>query len=220
MKSLPDTLAHSDYLAATAKYAEWAPKPLAAFEQLAQATFTDGALSTKEKELIAVACSHVVRCAYCIDYHVGLATDAGASEPEISESIWVGITLAAGACFSHSDLAARRMKKPEKDYYPREKTPDFTALASANPAAYAAYVDLNHAAFQDGEVPARLKRLTAIACAHNTRCPMCIEHHVSSALEAGEEKPAIAEAIWVAIEIGAGASFGHAGLAAALMATK
>jgi AhpD family alkylhydroperoxidase len=203
------SLSHSDYLAKTGLYNKWAPGPLAAFQNLAKATFADGVLSNADKELIAVGCAHVLRCAYCIDYHVGLAAGAGASKQEMSEAIWVGVAMAAGACFAHAAIGLRTMDGAEGDYYAQGDESVLAQLAQANPQAYGGYAELNQAAFAEGTLSARLKRLIAIACAHNTRCPHCIDHHVGAALGAGEDKHAIAEAIWVAI--------GHAGLAAALM---
>lgn len=89
--------------------------------------------------------------------------------------------------------------------------------AVANPAADAAQAALQEAALAAGTVSARIKRLIAVGCVHNIRCPRCIEREVRAALDAGEERAAISEAVWVAVEMAAGATFGHAGLAAALM---
>ena len=86
------------------------------------------------------------------------------------------------------------------------------------PAAAQAYNALQASAFETGAMPGALKALTAVACAHNLRCPYTIERSVERALAEGCSKAAIAEAIFVAIEMAAGACLGHAGLAAALMA--
>ena len=74
-----DSLSHSDYLAKVGLYKKWAPAAFAAFNEFASASFADGVLSNREKEIIAVGCGHSLRCPYCIDYHVKLARDAGAS---------------------------------------------------------------------------------------------------------------------------------------------
>ena len=85
------------------------------------------------------------------------------------------------------------------------------------PAAYGAYAELNYAAFKEGELSAGFKELIALACAHNTQCPFCIDTHVRAALDAGRNQVEVAEAVWVATEMGAGACVGHAGLAAAIL---
>ena len=213
----PASLSHSTYLKKTALYERWAPKPLHAFGRLAEACFQDGALSRREKELIAVGSAHVLRCPYCIDYHVGLARKADAEKPEIAEAIWVGVAMGAGACYGHAAIAMQSMDGASGDYYAPDTKERLGDLAALHPAAYGAYTELHHAAFSDGALKRKFKELIAVACAHNTRCPFCIDTHVRAALDAGYERKEIAEAVWVAIEMGAGACFGHAGLAAAIM---
>lgn len=65
----------------------------------------EGALSTKIKELIAVACAHITQCPYCINDHVRSAKAAGVTEEELSEAILVAINLASGAVLAHSSIA-------------------------------------------------------------------------------------------------------------------
>lgn len=212
-----DSLANSRYLAKVALYEKWAPAAFKAFNEFARTSFADGALTTCEKEIIAVGCAHVLRCPYCIEYHVGLADNAGASQEEMAESIWVAIAMGAGACFAHAGVALKTLGGKTGDYYASDSgaaTGEFAALV---PQTYGAYAEMQHAALAAGALTAGFKRLVAIACAHNTRCPWCIDHHVAEALTGGQSRAAIAEAIWVAIEMGAGACFGHAGLAAARM---
>lgn len=56
----------------------------------------DGALSTKAKELIALAIGIAVRCDGCIAYHVHDALDAGATRAEIAETIGVAVMMGGG----------------------------------------------------------------------------------------------------------------------------
>lgn len=67
--------------------------------------FADGALPSKAKELIAVACAHITRCPYCIDAHTRRASAAGASAEEIAEAIFVSAAMSAGASIAHSCIA-------------------------------------------------------------------------------------------------------------------
>jgi alkylhydroperoxidase/carboxymuconolactone decarboxylase family protein YurZ len=55
--------------AVTEKRRALAPEMEAAFRQLSQAVFRDGALTGKTKQLIAVAVAHVTQCPYCIKGH-------------------------------------------------------------------------------------------------------------------------------------------------------
>lgn len=77
-----------------------APEPFAAFSQLEQAVFRDGALSARTKELIAVAVTHVTQCEGCLALHVRNAVRLGATQAEIAEAIWVAAELRAGAAVS------------------------------------------------------------------------------------------------------------------------
>jgi AhpD family alkylhydroperoxidase len=61
----------------------------------------------------------------------------------------------------------------------------------------------------DGALDARTKQLIAVAVAHVTQCPWCIEGHVKSALRHEASRKQIMEAIWVAAEMRAGAAYAH-----------
>ena len=78
---------------------------LDAFAQFNNKAFTAGALSVREKELIAVAAAHITRCPYCINSHTRKAKEAGATEEEIAEAIFVAVAMSAGASLAHSNLA-------------------------------------------------------------------------------------------------------------------
>jgi AhpD family alkylhydroperoxidase len=214
-----DSLCSAGHLAATAQFAQWAPQALEGFQALASGAFASGALSVREKELIAFGCAHVLRCPYCIDYHHGLATGAGASRSELTEAVWVAIAMAAAPPLAHASIALALLDgKAGGDYYATGDGDALDHLGAQLPAAAQAYNALQASAFETGAMPGALKALTAVACAHNLRCPYTIERSVERALAEGCSKAAIAEAIFVAIEMAAGACLGHAGLAAALMA--
>ena len=72
------------------------PGTMAGFGQLHKQAMNNGALSTKTKELIALAIAITVRCDGCIAYHVHDALLAGATRPEIVESIGVAILMGGG----------------------------------------------------------------------------------------------------------------------------
>jgi AhpD family alkylhydroperoxidase len=93
----------------TARRAELAPAINEAFEQFSRAVFTEGALSKKTKQLIAVAVAHVTQCPYCIKGHTKLAGRHGASPEEIVEAIWVAAEMRAGAAYAHSTVALHAM---------------------------------------------------------------------------------------------------------------
>ncbi|TYB82409.1 carboxymuconolactone decarboxylase family protein [Maritimibacter fusiformis] len=80
------------------------------------------------------------------------------------------------------------------------------ALAPGPDEAFRAF---SKAVFEPGALDARTKQLIAVAVAHVTQCPWCIEGHVKAARREGASGEAIMEAIWVAAEMRAGASFAH-----------
>ena len=67
------------------------PKNMQAFMDMQNATYGDGAISAKTKELISVAIGAYNRCQYCIVYHVYKAYEAGATKEEILEAAMVAV---------------------------------------------------------------------------------------------------------------------------------
>ena len=66
------------------------------FVNMEQATYKDGALSKKQKELIAIGISVVINCESCMEWHIKQALDQKATEDEILEAIEVGIEMSGG----------------------------------------------------------------------------------------------------------------------------
>ena len=67
-----------------------------AFLELEEATYSDGALSKKQKELIAVGISVATNCESCMQWHIEQAAEEGVSENEMLEAIEVGIEMSGG----------------------------------------------------------------------------------------------------------------------------
>jgi AhpD family alkylhydroperoxidase len=87
------------------------PEPHDAFQTFSRKVFTNGALTTKTKQLIAVAVAHVTQCPYCIRGHTKVAIREGATREELMEAIWVAAEMRAGAAYAHSVLALDEMEK-------------------------------------------------------------------------------------------------------------
>ena len=90
---------------------ELAPNPAAAFKAFSESVFADGALSSKTKDLIAVAVAHVTQCPYCIRGHTASAMRKGATQEEVMEAIWVAAEMRAGGAYAHSNLALDTMNQ-------------------------------------------------------------------------------------------------------------
>ena len=71
----------------------------------------------------------------------------------------------------------------------------------------------NSQAFSEGALPIKTKELIAVAAAHITRCPYCIAGHTRRAKQVGATEEEIAEAIFVAVAMNAGASMAHSSIA-------
>ena len=63
--------------------------------------FADGALTAREKSLIALAVSHAVQCPYCIDAYSTDATEKGFSEQQMMEAVHVAASIRGGASLVH-----------------------------------------------------------------------------------------------------------------------
>lgn len=81
------------------------------------------------------------------------------------------------------------------------------------PEAYRAFLEFDGKAFADGALPLKTKELIALAVAHITQCPWCIDAHAKRALKAGATENEIGEVIFVAMAMAAGAAWSHGGLA-------
>jgi AhpD family alkylhydroperoxidase len=78
-----------------------------------------------------------------------------------------------------------------------------------------AFQAFSRVVFADGALPAKTKQIIAVAAAHVTQCPYCIDGHTKAALRAGATPEELMEAIWVAAEMRAGAAYAHSTIALA-----
>jgi AhpD family alkylhydroperoxidase len=72
------------------------PEVWSGYSQTHRAVMVDGALSTKHKELIALAISIVKRCDGCVAAHARGAAGRGATPQEVAEAIGVTLLLEGG----------------------------------------------------------------------------------------------------------------------------
>lgn len=63
--------------------------------------FKEGALTQREKSLIALAVSHAVQCPYCIDAYTSDSLEKGADETQMMEAIHVAAAIKSGAVLVH-----------------------------------------------------------------------------------------------------------------------
>ncbi len=63
--------------------------------------FADGALSAREKALIALAVAHAVQCPYCIDAYTSESLEKGADLEQMTEAVHVAAAIRGGASLVH-----------------------------------------------------------------------------------------------------------------------
>jgi len=83
------------------KMKEAAPDIARAFGGLFQSLMKEGALSVREKELIAMGVGLAVRCVPCINLHVEKCLKAGATREQILEAAGVVVVMQGGPSFTH-----------------------------------------------------------------------------------------------------------------------
>ena len=75
------------------------------------AVFQDGALSAREKALIALAVSHAVQCPYCIDSYSKDCLRKGADLDQMTEAVHVAAAIKGGAALVHGIQMRKRAEK-------------------------------------------------------------------------------------------------------------
>jgi len=71
------------------------------FSSYYAAVFKAGALTEREKALIALAVSHTVQCPYCIDAYTQASLEKGSNVEEMTEAVHVACAIRGGASLVH-----------------------------------------------------------------------------------------------------------------------
>ena len=66
-----------------------------------QTVFAEGALTEREKALIALAVAHAVQCPYCIDAYTQACLEKGSDLSEMTEAVHVAVAIRGGASLVH-----------------------------------------------------------------------------------------------------------------------
>ena len=77
------------------------------------------------------------------------------------------------------------------------------------PDTAAAFQAFSRQVFAAGALDEKTKQLIAVAVAHVTQCPYCIDGHTRLAARKGASDEEIMEAVWVAAEMRAGGAYAH-----------
>ena len=88
-------------LARFAEIGDGNPALWKAFSQWYGAVFQEGALSEREKALIALGVAHAVQCPYCIDAYTQACLEKGSSLEQMTEAVHVAAAIRGGASLVH-----------------------------------------------------------------------------------------------------------------------
>ena len=96
-----ETYYKPQHLADFGKIAEGSPELGKKFFDYYAAVFADGALTAREKSLIALAVAHAVQCPYCIDAYALDCQEKGADFEQMTEALHVAVAIRGGASLVH-----------------------------------------------------------------------------------------------------------------------
>ncbi|WP_054637066.1 carboxymuconolactone decarboxylase family protein [Thalassobacillus sp. C254] len=207
---MTEALYDQSYFSRIREFSQLSPESFQAFIHFDQSVMESGILSVKLKELTAVAVAHTTGCPYCIEVHVGNLKEAGGTKEEMSEAIFVATALKAGSAAAHGVNALNAYDGEsdgslyKKEYFARIK--EFSDLSGES---FASFIDFDQKALKEGALTVKEKELIAVAVAHTTGCPYCIEVHIEGARKAGAIKEEVAEVIMVATALKAGSALAH-----------
>lgn len=109
---------------------------------------------------------------------------------------------------------------PSEQMY-HQATPEIAARRKElAPHTHEAFEAFSRSVFAEGALPVKTKQLIAVAVAHTTQCPYCIQGHTRLAHRKGASDQEIMEAIWVAAEMRAGGAYAHSTLALDVLETQ
>jgi 4-carboxymuconolactone decarboxylase len=92
---------HPEHLAKFGEIGDYAPELGAKFFDWYGSVMADGALSSREKSLIALGVAHAVQCPYCIDAYTKDALEKGCDVEQLTEAVHVAAAIKGGAALVH-----------------------------------------------------------------------------------------------------------------------
>jgi len=96
-----------------------------------------------------------------------------------------------------------------ENFYDASNIKHLRRLRELKPELLKGFLQWSKDIFKDGALSAKTKQLMAVVAAHITQCPWCIEDHTRRAKQHGATEEELAEAVFVAMVMRAGAAFSH-----------
>ena len=95
------------------KITEWSEELGNKFFDYYGKVFEEGALTAREKSLIALAVAHTEQCPYCIDAYTKDSLQRGVTKEQMMEAIHVGAAIKSGATLVHGVQMMNKVDKLE-----------------------------------------------------------------------------------------------------------
>jgi 4-carboxymuconolactone decarboxylase len=108
---MTDHYYHAKDLAHVSDMGKEAPELWEKFSAWYGAVFKDGALSEREKALIALAVAHAVQCPYCIDAYTTASLEKGSTPEQMTEAVHVAAAIRGGASLVHGVQMRNKVDK-------------------------------------------------------------------------------------------------------------
>ena len=98
----------------TEKMKQQIPSITTGFGTLFSKVMGEGALTVREKELIALGIGVAVKCEPCIRLHVEKSLKAGATKEQMLEAASVAVMMGGGPAFTHVPIVIDTLEALEK----------------------------------------------------------------------------------------------------------
>jgi AhpD family alkylhydroperoxidase len=112
------TTTHKNYAQITQSISENAgklrkavPSVMEGFSAMSKAALQDGALSKKQKELIALAIAVTQRCDGCIGFHTKALAGLGATREEVMETLGMCVYMGGGPALMYAADAVKAFEE-------------------------------------------------------------------------------------------------------------
>ncbi len=91
--------------------AEGSPELANSFFEYYNKVFEEGALTVREKALIALAVANTVQCPYCIDAYTTACLESGSDLEQMTEAVHVATAIRGGAALVHGMQMVDQVKQ-------------------------------------------------------------------------------------------------------------
>lgn len=107
---MKDTYYNREDLKKFGEISEWKKELGDKFFDYYDSVFKEGALTSREKSLIALAVAHAVQCPYCIDAYTSDLLKKGIDEEQMMEAVHVTAAIKSGAALVHGVQMMNQVK--------------------------------------------------------------------------------------------------------------